>query len=421
LALLIVLSSSCASLPSRQRGPATAAACRLPKKGEPLPPETRTECLRMASVWEAQPQGLTPDDVLAGPPSSLRFSSADEVYCRLRPTPRHENSLKFRCLRTDSSGALFNAGGALVPQAAEADAQGHLVDAQGRVIQDSKGRPQEGDELKVKYFIGQYPEPRYREMFTENAGSRILWMLGLPTDRNYLPTAVHCYGCGPDPFNEEQAFDYKIAHRFELASIKRRLEGKTIETKEGEGFAVPDLRGLIEGDPARIAELDAALLAVHLIGMEHVPYYQNRLACRKGALNKQTGQCGETVAYFSDIGGSFRREGSGGERGNLLGWRGNRVFEDASSCTIYADETMYPRVGEAGRRLLAERLQKVTRPLVRAAFAAARMDRMDAEANAQIARESGANGKGLADRVIDAWTDEVMKRREEILGARCPN
>jgi len=63
------------------------------------------------------------------------------------------------------------------------------------------------DRFKIKYLKPPYPDhnPRFNEIFTAVATTRIMWLLGFPADHVYPSGAANCIGCTDDPFGRNLA------------------------------------------------------------------------------------------------------------------------------------------------------------------------------------------------------------------------
>ncbi len=402
IAVIVVLAAATAS----PFGSAAEVACVVPVNGAQVTEASRRKCVENARSIEAEPPtDPTEEMVRLGPPSKDPIRPDEIVYCRLKLHPKSEASLKFRCLRTDAEGRLLH----------------------------KDGTPEKIDELRVKYFTGQFPAPRMREPFTESAGSRLFWLLGFPVDSIYRPSAIRCFGCGPDPFNEQRVFDYAKYTEFRNASIKRKYEGKTIETSDGQGIGFTEVLGIQTRSKRLQDEFDAYLLALHWIGVENVPPFQNRLLCRQDGWD-EAGACADPVAYMSDIGNSFgnsfgkfdARVRTGNPRGDLIAFRTIPVFRDSVRCEIRLNPSrpVYREVSEVGRRLFLERADQLTRELIHIALESSGFDsRMDPIANATVAAENGVSRQdpALNAHVTRAWVAELLKRRDEIARVRCRN
>lgn len=405
---------------------------------------SRSRCVAMARLVEDSAPAISHADIRQGPPSDRPFVATDRVFCRLKPRAEQGGSLKFRCMRTDTANILYDDDGELVPQAKGFDADGNLVDAAGNAILKKSGSPREGDDLRVKYFLGSEPAERHREMFTETAVSRILWILGIPVDRVYMPAAVMCFGCSADPFGQMVAEAGATPREFALASVKRPYEGKKISVVRRRGFLglggkydhgfgfdeVAELAGT--SDEFRLqAELHA--LAFNIIGYNHLNAYQNDLICRKDQWDKQTGECGSVVAYVSDVGGTlggrdaYMMEGDSVPdmkrypRGDFVTFAQGRVFRDHVSCTLWY-RIGVRGISETARAIMEQRIRsRIGREQLLIIFQQASFHRLEMSLNKAVAAQEELEPGPELDRAVQLlWADEVASRLDEILTTRCP-
>jgi hypothetical protein len=406
---------------------------------------SRKACLLMAQLIEPAVPRATDDNLRAGPPNDFPLGADADIHCRLQPRPESGGSLKFRCMRTNAQGQLYDGDGELVPSADRVDAGGDLLDAQGMKVLDEDGKPREGDELRVKYFTGPAPAMRYREMFTETVVSRLFWVLGIPVDRVYMPASVRCVGCSADPFGQKVALPSSTPQLFTLASVERPYEGKTISITRSKwflglggqynhGFGFDEI-GKILPDlaPSHRVAAEVMAIALNLVAYSNTHSYQNDLVCRKGGWDKTTGECSDVVAYVSDVGGSM-----GGEkawwvegmpapemkrypRGDFTTFSHGSVFADPSACTLRYPIGSIRTVSEAARKVMDARIRgRIGREQLRIIFEAASIHRMEAQVNAAVAMKSNLEpGPGLDRGVQLLWADEMLKRFGEILSRRC--
>lgn len=410
--------------------------------------DSRRDCVAMAQVIEPELPDLSGNALNEGPPSARSFRADEDVYCRLVPRPEGQGgSPKFRCLRTDSANRFFDEDGDLVPTALQFDGDDVLLDSAGRPLVNEDGKPLKGDELRVKYFLGPEPEPRFREMFTETVVSHLFWALGIPVDRVYMPASVRCFGCTSDPFGQMKPDSARAPRVFQLASVERRYEGKQINVGRrrgwmglgggyGHGFAFGELKGLrASGSAQRKSEIEVLVAALNIVAYNSPSSYQNELVCRPGKWDRETGVCTESVAYVQDVGGTL-----GGEkarslpgvpaspmkdhpRGDWPTFSQERVFTDASRCRLLYDIAGVGELSETARQMLDRRIRgRVGLDELYLIFEKARIHRMDSRVTAVVAGRTGLSPGPALDRAVQRlWAEEVMRRLQEILDARCPH
>ncbi|HEX6314981.1 MAG TPA: hypothetical protein VFZ73_08985 [Gemmatimonadaceae bacterium] len=421
--------------------------CVVPVDGRVEVTETsRRACVAMADILEPELPHLTIDALRAGPPSALAFRSDEHVSCRLTPRIDDGGSLKFRCLRTDSLNRFYDEDGRLVAEPAVADDDGVLHDVEGQPIVDGEGKPRKGDELRVKYFRGDFPEARYREMFTETVVSHLFWALGIPVDRVYMPASVRCFGCGPNPDQQAQLDSAPVPRVFRFASIERRYEGKKINVarKRGwmglgggydHGFAFGELEGLAaSGSSQRRIDTEVLVTALNVVAYNSPSSYQNELICRPGKWDRETGICTSSVAYVQDVGGTLggekaralpgvpKSEMQDHPRGDWPTFSQDRVFDDPRDCTLTYEFAGIERLSEAGRQAFARRVQnRLGLQELLVIFEKANIHKMDRRVTTLAAEQSGLPRGEALDRYIQGmWAEAVDERLNEVLNARCP-
>jgi hypothetical protein len=408
---------------------------------------SRRACVAMAQVVEPELPDLSLAALRAGPPSGRPFRSDEDVFCRFVPRPEGQGgSPKFRCMRTDSANRFFDEDGDVIPTAVASDGDDVLLDAAGRPVLKENGKPLKGDELRVKYFPGLEPEPRFREMFTETVVSHLFWALGIPVDRVYMPSSVRCFACGPNPFEQTKPDSARTPRVFQFASVERRYDGKQINVARrrgwmglgggyGHGFAFGELEGLrASGTPERRSDIEVLVAALNIVAYNSPSSYQNELVCRRDKWDRETGVCTESVAYVQDVGGTL-----GGEkarslpgvapstmkdhpRGDWPTFSQDRVFKDASRCRLLYDIAGVEELSEAGRLALDRRIRgRVGLDELLVIFEKARIHRMDSRVTSIVAAQTGLPpGPDLDRRVQRLWAETINTRFQEILEGRCP-
>ena len=434
-------------LSAKAPGPRCVVAVKADTLSVKVTNASRKACLPLAQLIEPGVPLASDDNLRAGPPSDFPLGADADIHCQLQPRPESGGSLKFRCMRTNAQGQLYDGDGDLVPSAVRVDAGGDLLDAHSMKVLDEDGKPREGDELRVKYFTGPEPAMRYREMFTETVVSRLFWMLGIPVDRVYMPASVRCAGCSADPFGQKVALPSATPQIFTLASVERPYDGKTISITRSKwffglggqynhGFAFDEIgRILPDLPPARRVEAEVMAIALNLVAYSNTHSYQNDLVCRKGGWDKATGECSDVVAYVSDVGGSM-----GGEkawwvegmpapemkrypRGDFTTFSHGSVFTDLTGCTLRYPIGSVRTVSEAARGIMDARIRgRIGREQLRIIFEAASIHRMETQVNAALAGQSNLLPGPELDRGVQLlWADEMLKRFSEILSRGCPS
>jgi hypothetical protein len=369
--------------------------------------EKRLHYLATAQIW-ADPGELTPPALLAGPP--LADGSGVESALDGRPFPctfakpgktMGGNTLKFAC-----------------------------TTATGRMI-------------RVKY--SDQSKKNNREIFAALAASRLLWALGFKTYPIY-PLSLDCKDCPEDPVSGSGP----RAERMYLAIYSPQFTDPVMvdrsDQDQDQGWRWGELDKAIDSLPEgalrsrQRQHFDALVLAGVLLQHGDRKPEQQRLACGS-PLNLQAGSvrplgesdepgqlsvlvenpgataCDAPTVAVQDVGATFggagkRTKGSTAKM-NLKEWVAKPVFQPkgesgkASECrgeltvSMAAGEGSMsnPRIGEAGRLFLVERLKRLTDAHLRAIFTAARVE--------QITEDHAA-----VDAWIGAFKDKVRQIQE---------
>jgi hypothetical protein len=363
-----------------QLGAAGCALVRPPRIEVPPGPRTlreatpqeRFEYLRRAQVWHAIPTASL--DLLAGPPGDDAFAFEQPVSCDLDPNVEPGGATpKFYCVL------------------------------------------QPGDTVKVKY--GQ----RNGEVYGEVVGTRLFWALGFGTDRQY-PVRVTCRGCSADPWHHPQP-EPGSAPLFHPAILERKAPGKAIEVKGArEGWAWWELRAVDErvGGAPR-AHVDALRLLAAFVQHTDNKDDQQTLAClpegeKRDAAGNET--CARPVLLVTDLGATFSRADIANKaKFELRKWADVPVWLDRQRCVAKLKRSWTgtlgnPRISEAGRAFLAERLSELSDRQLHDLFTAARAD-------LRGERMRDANGVERAVTVAD-WVAAFRRKRVEVVETRCP-
>jgi hypothetical protein len=325
-------------------------------------------------VWNPPPAPIAEARLGENPGGAEAFGDADEVSCRMVLAPVGGTTPKFNCeLGT-------------------------------------------GEVVKVKYGAGN------AELGAEVAASRLIAALGFGADRMFRVKTVRCAGCPALPFQALRCFaatgmergcfptgiDYRRHTDFEPAVVERRLEGDTIESADGQGWAWYEL-DLIDpaqgGSPRH--EVDALrLLAVFLAHWDNKAENQ-RLICLPGGA-RPDGGCSKPFALMQDLGATF-----GPNKMDLHNWRNTPVWADAKTCFVSMERLPFGggtfpegRISEKGRQFLLGMLSQLTTAQVRELFARS--------------GATGLEGITMAGRDPDAWVAAFMDKVRQIREAACP-
>ena len=311
-----------------------------------------------------------------------------------------------------------------------------------------------GTTIRVKYSDGS--KDGNREIFSAVVAAKLLWTLGFLSDPIY-PITIDCRDCPANPMSGEGA----RAKRSYLATFQPEASPLTIvdanDADEGWRWGEVDeaIAKLPEGElrARQRMHFDAlTLLGVFIQHGDRKPE-QQRLECR-GALDPSAGEarprggddsgatvfferadgsaCSEPVIALQDIGATFGGAGKMSKstsKMDLKAWTDRPVFKSAKAsgsgaateCRGNLTVSMAageggrgdPRIGEAGRAFLQERLQLLTDEHVRALMSSARVEKLS---ESQVWRDpkTGTSYTGL-----DAWVAAFKDKVRQITDRRC--
>jgi len=246
-----------------------------------------------------------------------------------------------------------------------------------------------GNRLRVKYgWTG--------EIHGEVATTHLLAALGFGADDVSMARRVRCYGCPRWPMLARQAagrlhlenvlkehIDYERYTDFDWVSVERR--GVYHELKFGgqEGWSWNELSAI---DPAAggatHAEVDAFRLMAMFLNHWDNKASNQRLVCppvrasNNAPQSNDAPECDHPLAMIQDVGSTF-----GPSKVNFQSWSESPLWTDAASCRVSMKHLPYHggtfqdiAISEEGRRLLADRLTKLTTSQLTALFTNARFD-----------------------------------------------
>ncbi len=260
-----------------------------------------------------------------------------------------------------------------------------------------------GDVVTVKYGLDN------PEVFAEVAASRLLAVLGFGADRMFAVHRVRCLGCPPPGWWPARLFAREGPAVYEDASVERRFPGREIRAPGIQGWGWWDLDHV---DPARggapRAHTDALRLMAVLLAHWDNKAENQRLVCLPGG--ESADGCHEPFALVQDVGASF-----GPFKMDLDGWRGVPVWTQRSTCRISLRGLPFQggtfpdaAIGEAGRRFLGDRLQRLSDAQLRDLFLGARFQKYA--------------GPGSGDATIEGWVAALRaKIRDVVEGPPCPS
>jgi hypothetical protein len=312
----------------------------------------------------------------------------------------------------------------------------------------------DGTTIRVKYSDGS--KDGNREIFSAVAAAKLLWALGFVSDPIY-PITLECRDCPTNPMSGAGT----RAKRSYLATFQPEMtrlvmvEGNDADQGWRWGEVDEAIANLPEGElrARQRMHFDALTLAAVFIQHGDRKPEQQRLECR-GALDLRAGDahplgrddsgasvfferpdssaCNEPVIAVQDTGATFGGAGRTSKstaKMNLKAWTNRPVFKpanpsssgEASECFGNLTVSMAageggrgdPRIGEAGRAFLQDRLLVLTDAHVRALMATARVDKL---AEPQMWRDpsTGASYSGS-----EAWVAAFKDKVRQITERRC--
>jgi len=270
---------------------------------------------------------------------------------------------------------------------------------------------EEGNLIRYKvkpHFKGPSPDKRNGEVYGEFLSSRFSQALGFFADDEWVAD-VTCPDC-----------EKSLTKSFQGASFSPFQPAAGIELSLGKGIDVMcnhkesgaiagSLQKLLQNGAPR-AEIDAFKLWLAFIDHGDTKTDNQKFACLKSKKNgDKTRACepGEAVFYVSDMGSTFGYSTASEKKARLGVWRGKDPIKvSGGHCTTTAKSVGDNKISEAGRALLAGRLQQL----------------LAAESQSQtITRVFRASRNGERDRPPEEWTAEFIRKANTIIDARCAN
>jgi hypothetical protein len=358
---------------------ALPAAAQQPQK-RCFTQQARAEAEQKAKVWQEPDPDFDP--VLGYSPSVGPRLGAPEV---------DENGLAkpITCVANKDP----NPGAGTTPKF-HCSVQG-VVDEDGELIR-----------YKIKpHFKGQSRDKRNGEVYGEFLSSRFSKALGFFADDDWVAD-VTCNDCEKSLTSKFQGAPWSP---FQPAAGIELSLGKGIDAdcagKDAAGLA-PALQKLAQGGSSR-AEIDAFKLWLAFIDHGDTKTDNQKFACLKWTKSGDTLVCepGQAVYYVSDMGSTWGYSSSSESKAKLDRWRGKDPIKvSGGRCTTTAKSVGDANVGEEGRKLLADGLQRL----------------LDAEkSNGLITRVFRASRNAERDQPAEAWTAEFIRKARVIIDARC--
>jgi hypothetical protein len=261
---------------------------------------------------------------------------------------------------------------------------------------------------KVKpHFKGQSLDKRNGEIYGEFLSSRFSKALGFFADDAWVAdvTCPNCeksltrsfQGASFSPFQPAAGVELPLARGIDV-NCNNKDSGPLAET----------LQTLLQNGAPR-AEIDAFKLWLAFIDHGDTKTDNHKFACLKSKKNRGARTCepGEAVFYVGDMGSTFGFSRSSENKAKLESWRKKNPIEvSGGKCTTTAKSVGDTSISEAGRKLLADGLQRL----------------LDAEKqNKTITRVFAASRNAERDEPPAQWTAEFERKAGMIIDARCSN
>ena len=267
----------------------------------------------------------------------------------------------------------------------------------------------DGDLIRYKikpHFKGQSRDKRNGEIYGEFLSSRFSKALGFFADDAWVAD-VSCPDCQKSLTSGFQGAPWSP---FQPAAGIELHIGRGVDVdcnnKDGAGIAEA-LAGLLRGGAPR-AEIDAFKIWLAFIDHGDTKTDNQKFACldsEKNADGTRTCKEGQYVYYVSDMGSTWGHSTSSESKARLERWKGKDPLKvDGGRCTTTAKSIGDANISEAGRKLLADNLQRL----------------LDAEKeNKLVTRVFRASRNHERDEPAEAWAAEFVRKAQTIIGARC--
>ena len=261
---------------------------------------------------------------------------------------------------------------------------------------------------KVKpHFKGQSRDKRNGEIYGEFLSSRFSQALGFFADDAWVAdvTCPDCEKSLTSKFQGASFTSFQPAAGIELPLAK----GIDVNCNNKDSGALDGaLQKLAQTGTAR-AEVDAFKLWLAFIDHGDTKTDNHKYACLKSRKEGKDRVCepGQTVFYVGDMGSTFGYSRSSENKATLEVWRKKDPIEvSGGRCTANAKSVGDTTISEAGRKLLADNLQRL----------------LDSEKqNKTITRVFEASRNAERDRPASEWSTEFERKARMIIDARCSN
>jgi hypothetical protein len=273
-------------------------------------------------------------------------------------------------------------------------------------VTDEDGNP---IRYKIKpHFKGQSKDKRNGEIYGEFLSSRFSIALGFFADDSWVAD-VTCPDCEKSLTRNFQGASFSP---FQPAAGVELPLARGIDVKCNNKDSAPladTLTKLVQSGAPR-AEIDAFKLWLAFIDHGDTKTDNHKLACLDSKKNGDgTRACkpGQVVFYVGDMGSTFGYSRSSENKARLDVWKDKKPIEvNGGRCTATAKSVGDTSVGEAGRKLLADGLQRL----------------LDAEKRDRtITRVFEASRNAERDQPAAQWAAEFERKARMIIDARCSN
>lgn len=266
-----------------------------------------------------------------------------------------------------------------------------------------------GDLIRYKvkpHFKGQSKDKRNGEVYGEFLSSRFSKALGFFADDEWV-VDVTCRDCDKSLTRSFQGASF---NPFQPAAGIEMTIGSGIDVKcnNKDGAAISDaLSKLLQGGAPR-AEIDAFKLWLAFIDHGDTKTDNQKFSCLDLQKNPDgTRGCkpGQAIFYVSDMGSTWGHSSSSESKARLERWKGKDPIKvSGNQCSTTAKGVGGAQISEAGRKLLADQLQRL----------------LGAErTKGTITRVFRASRNHERDQPAEAWTAEFIRKANTIINARC--
>ena len=267
---------------------------------------------------------------------------------------------------------------------------------------------EEGNLIRYKikpHFKGQSTDKRNGEIYGEFLSSRFSKALGFFADDEWVAD-VNCPDCEKSLTKSYQGAKFT---GFEpAAGIELSLaRGIDVNCDGKDSGSLAESLQRISASGAR-AEVDAFKLWLAFIDHGDTKTDNHKFACLKSRKNADnTRVCDEPVFYVSDMGSTFGFSSASEKKARLDTWKKKEpIGVKDGNCAANAKSVGDTHISEAGRKLLADNLQRLLNAEQR---------------NKTITKVFRASRNAERDRPAEEWTAEFIRKAQTIIDVRCTN